>query len=105
LTVIEAAVIDMHTIKPLDTDLVLEYMEKTGAVVTCENGQRSGGLGGAVAELSTEYRAVPVIRIGIDDQFGQVGSEDYLLRTYDLGHKSILAAAMKAVRIKQTYSS
>ncbi len=98
---ISTAVIDMHTIKPLDEDLVLSYMEKCGALVTCENGQRSGGLGGAVAEFAAEHTPVPVVRLGVKDEFGEVGTQDYLARRFGLTAERIVEAALRAVKLKK----
>ncbi len=75
---IKAAVIDMHTIKPIDKDLIVKYAEKTGAVVTCENHQIVNGLGSAVAEVLIENKPVPMKRIGVNEEFGEVGTLDYL---------------------------
>ncbi len=93
---IRAAVLDMHTIKPLDEELVLSFAQKTGAVVTCENHQVTGGLGGAVAELLGEQLPTLMGRIGSQDKFGQVGTLDYLLEAYQLRAEDI---AEKARRI------
>ena len=75
---IKAAVIDMHTIKPIDKDLIVKYAEKTDAVVTCENHQIVNGLGSAVAEVLIENKPVPMKRIGVNEEFGEVGTLDYL---------------------------
>jgi transketolase len=75
---IKAAVIDMHTIKPIDKDLIVNYAEKTAAVVTCENHQIVNGLGSAVAEVLIENKPVPMKRIGVNEEFGEVGTLDYL---------------------------
>ena len=75
---IKAAVIDMHTIKPIDKDLILEYAEKTDAVVTCENHQIVNGLGSAVAEVLIENKPVLMKRNGVNEGFGEVGTLDYL---------------------------
>ncbi len=75
---IKAAVIDMHTIKPIDKDLIVKYAEKTAAVVTCENHQIVNGLGSAVAEVLIENKPVPMKRIGVNEEFGEVGTLDYL---------------------------
>ncbi|MBN2860507.1 MAG: transketolase family protein [Sphaerochaetaceae bacterium] len=97
---IDAAVIDMHTVKPLDEELVLSYAKKTGAIVTCENHQVTGGLGGAVAEyLSSEY-PVPVSRIGAQDVFGQVGTLDFLMKEYQLLASDIAQAARAVIKKK-----
>ncbi len=92
---IDAAVIDMHTLKPLDTGLVLTYAEKTGALVTCENHQIHNGLGSAVAEVLAEYRPTPLQRIGVRDVFGEVGPQDYLLRRFNLTAEDIVAAVRR----------
>ncbi|MDC7226753.1 MAG: transketolase C-terminal domain-containing protein [Spirochaetales bacterium] len=81
---ISAAVIDFHTIKPLDTDLIEEWAGKTTMIVTMENHQKSGGFGGAVAEHLSSTKPVPVFRIGIEDRFGQVGTEAFLKQDYGL---------------------
>lgn len=97
---ISAAVIDMHTIKPLDNELVLEYAEKTGAVVTCENHQVTGGLGGAVAELLGEQRPTPMGRIGAQDIFGQVGDHEYLIEAYKMRASDIAEKALAVIARK-----
>ena len=81
---ISAAVIDFHTIKPLDTDLLEKWAAKTDCIITMENHQVSGGLGGAVAEHLGTFRPTPVLRIGIEDRFGQVGTEEFLKKDYGL---------------------
>ena len=97
---ISAAVIDMHTVKPLDEDLVLGYARKTGALVTCENGQIAGGLGGAVAEfLSGTYPTV-VKRVGINDEFGEVGTQEYLQERYRLTSLEIASKVKEAIALK-----
>ncbi len=92
---IDAAVIDMHTLKPLDSELVLTYAEKTGAIVTCENHQIHNGLGSAVAEVLAEHRPTPLQRIGVRDCFGEVGPQDYLLRRFNLTAEDIVAAVRR----------
>ncbi len=81
---IEAAVIDFHTIKPLDYDLLLKYAKKTGFIVTAENHQITGGLGSAITECLSEIYPVPVLRIGIKERFGQVGTLEFLMKEYEL---------------------
>ncbi len=97
---IEAAVIDMHTVKPLDEELVLSYAKKTGAVVTCENGQIAGGLGGAVTEFLSETCPTVVKRIGIEDEFGEVGTQEYLQERYGLTTARIAEKAREAIAAK-----
>lgn len=85
---IKAEVIDIHTIKPLDAELIAASAMKTGAVVTAEEHSVIGGLGSAVAECVCERCPVPVLRVGIEDQFGRSGSVPALLEAYGLtpGH-------------------
>ena len=70
---IDAAVIDIATIKPIDKDLLIEYAKKTGKIVTCEEHNIIGGLGGAVCEVLSENYPVPVKRVGINDTYGKSG--------------------------------
>jgi transketolase len=81
---VSAAVIDMHTYKPIDEGLLVRYAEKTGAFVTCENHQVTGGLGSAVAETLSEKKPTPLRRIGIHGEFGEVGTLDYLQERFGL---------------------
>ncbi len=81
---IEAKVINMHTIKPLDTELVIAAAKECGKVVTVEEHSIIGGLGGAVCECLSENAPVPVKRIGINDVFGESGSAGALLEKYGL---------------------
>lgn len=99
---ISAAVLDMHTIKPLDEALVITYARKTGAVLTCENHQIVNGLGSAVAEVIAEKCRVPFLRCGIEDAFGEVGELDYLLQRYKLDAASIAQKARNLLSAKNT---
>ncbi|GHU88329.1 transketolase [Bacteroidia bacterium] len=90
---ISAAIIDMHTIKPVDTGLILQYAKKTGGIVTCENHQKMNGLGSAVAETLAENYPALLNRIGINDEFGEVGKLDYLLERYQLTAEHIVSTA------------
>jgi transketolase len=92
-----ATVIDALSLKPLDADLILERAEGARAVVTCENHQRAGGLGSAVAELLAERRlAVPFARVGVADEFGQVGTEAWLKERYKLTAADIVRAVPRS---------
>ncbi len=91
---VSSTVIDMHTIKPIDAELVLKYAEKTGAVVTCENHQIINGLGSAVAEVLSENLPTPLKRIGINDEFGEVGTLDYLKTRFALNAFDISKEAL-----------
>jgi transketolase len=90
---IEATVIDMFSIKPIDNELIVKYAAKTGAVVTAENHNVIGGLGSAVAEVLSEHCPTKMRRIGVKEQFGQVGKLEYLKEFYKLTPKDIAAAA------------
>ncbi|MFA6075890.1 MAG: transketolase family protein [Negativicutes bacterium] len=89
---ISATVIDMHTIKPLDSDLVLQYAKQSKAMLTIENHQIMNGLGSAVCEVIAESGlCLPFKRIGINDLFGEVGKQDYLQERYGLTAKNIVS--------------
>ncbi len=88
---IDAKVINIHTIKPLDEELVIAAAKETGKVVTIEEHSVIGGLGGAVCECLAEYAPVPVKRIGIQDVFGESGTAAGLLEKYGLDGKGIYA--------------
>ena len=90
---IEAEVIHAPTIKPLDAETILKSVRKTGAVVTAEEGQVIGGLGGAIAELLAEEHPVPLKRVGMLDRFGESGAPDQLLEHFGLDAKHIRLAA------------
>jgi len=86
---IEAEVIDLHTIKPLDREGILESVSRTGKVVTCEEHTVMGGLGGAVAELMSEEMPLPMRMVGIRDSFGTSGKADELVEHFGLGSRHI----------------
>ena len=81
---IEARVVNIHTIKPLDEELILDCAEKTGKIVTVEEHSVIGGLGSAVAEYLSEVRPTIVKKIGVNDVFGESGPGDVVLRKYGL---------------------
>jgi transketolase len=87
---IDIEVLHCPTIKPLDAVTVLKSVHKTGAVVTVEEAQINGGLGGAVAELLAENAPTPMRRIGIKDRFGESGRPEELLEHFGLTHKNIM---------------
>ena len=97
---ISARVIDMHTIKPLDEALVLAAARETGAVVTSEEANVIGGLGSAVCELLSARCPVPVIRHGVNDQFGRSGKAPLVLQAYGLTAEVIAEKAREAVELK-----
>lgn len=90
---IVAEVIHCPTIKPLDEATIITSVKKTGRVITAEEGQIAGGLGGAVAELLSEKLPAPLRRIGVKDRFGESGKPDELLRAFGLTHTHIALAA------------
>lgn len=97
---ISARVINMHTIKPIDEDLIIKAAKETRAIVTSEEHQLNGGLGSAVAEVVVRNCPVPMEMIGIDDCFGETGSPDQLLVQYHLKGVDIAKAAKKAIKRK-----
>ena len=86
---IDAKVINIHTIKPIDADLIVEAAKETGKVVTVEEHSIIGGLGGAVCEVLSEKTPVPVKRIGINDVFGESGPAVKLIEKYGLDGKGV----------------
>ncbi len=98
---ISAEVVHVPTIKPLDTETILKSVKKTGCVITAEEGQIAGGLGGAIAELLVEEHPVPMQRIGIKDRFGESGTPDELLKYFGLDAKHIRLAAHHVVGKKR----
>jgi transketolase len=98
---IEARVVNMHTIKPLDQELIIRCARETGAIVTAEEHSVIGGLGGAVAETVVENSPVPMARVGLHDVFGESGTPDELLVKYGLTPESIAAAVKTVLKRKK----
>ena len=98
---ISARVIDMHTIKPLDTELVLKAAQETGAIVTTEEANVLGGLGAAVCEYLAEACPVPVVRHGVNDEFGRSGKAPQVLEAYGISPEKIAECAKKAIALKK----
>lgn len=90
-----ACVLHVPTIKPLDTEAILAVAKEYRGIVTVEEHQRAGGLGGAVTEYLAEAHPIKIIRVGVDDQFGQSGEPDELIEHYGMGIEGIIAAAKK----------
>jgi transketolase len=97
---IDARVIDMHTIKPIDRELILESALKTKAILTCENHNICNGLGSAVAEVLTQDYPVYLQRVGIIDGFGEVGTLEYLKNRFELTAEHIVRGAKRVLRAK-----
>ena len=98
---ISARIINMHTIKPLDRDIVIKAAEETGAIVTAEEHSVIGGLGGAVSELLSEECPVPVLKLGVYDTFGHSGPATELLDEFGLRAVNIAEKAKKVVAMKK----
>lgn len=97
---IHARVIDMHTIKPIDQEIILKAARETGAIVTAEEHNVIGGLGSAVAEVIVKNQLVPMEFVGVQDVFGHSASSEVLLEKYGLSPKDIAEAAKKAIARK-----
>ena len=98
---INARVINIHTIKPLDTELILKAARETGVIVTAEEHSVIGGLGAAVAEAVCEGCPVPVLRLGVNDTFGRSGTVPALLEMYGLTPANIAAKVREALKLKK----
>ena len=92
---ISAEVINIHTIKPLDTELILKSVKKTGCVVTAEEHQANGGLGDSVAQLLAQNNPVPIEYVAVKDVFGQSGVPEELMVHYGLDTPNIVESAIK----------
>lgn len=97
---IDAEVINIHTIKPLDCELILKTAKKTGLVVTAEEHSVIGGLGSAVSEFLSEVHPTKIVKIGINDVFGESGPALDLLKKYGISAENIVDTVKKAVSIK-----
>ena len=97
---VEATVVNIHTIKPMDEKTLLETAKITGCAVTCEESQLMGGFGSAVCEVLSRNYPIPVEMVGICDTFGESGQPDQLIEEYGLSPDSIVKAALKAVKRK-----
>ncbi len=97
---ISARVINIHTIKPLDAELIIKAAKETGAIVTAEEHSIIGGLGGAVTECLAETCPVPVLRVGVEDKFGTSAPAMEVLKAYGLTPENIAEKAKKAIALK-----
>ncbi len=98
---ISVRVVNIHTIKPLDRELICKCAKETGVIVTAEEHSIIGGLGSAVAEAVTECCPVPVVKIGVNDEFGHSGPAVDLLKEFGLSADNIAAKAKEAVKLKK----
>ena len=97
---ISAEVINIHTIKPLDREAVIESVRKTGCAVTAEEHQRLGGLGSAIAQVLAEEHPVPLSFVAVQDSFGESGTTEQLLTKYGLQASNIVEAARSVISRK-----
>ena len=97
---IQARVINIHTIKPIDAEIIVKAAKETGALVTAEEHNIIGGLGSAVAEVVGENAPAPVLRVGMKDTYGHSGTVPALLEAYGLTPAAIVEAAKKAISLK-----
>ena len=98
---IDAGVVNIHTVKPLDTELIAKCAKATGAIVTAEEHNVIGGLGAAVCEAVSAVCPVPVLRVGVEDTYGRSGKVPELLELYGLTAENICAKARQAVALKK----
>jgi transketolase len=98
---ISARLINIHTIKPIDKDIIIAAAKETGAIVTTEEHNIIGGLGSAVAEVVAENCPVPVIRHGVEDTFGKSGPALQVLKVFGLTAENIVAKAKAAIALKK----
>ena len=97
---IEAGVINIHTLKPIDKDIIINAAKETGAIVTAEEHSIIGGLGSAVMEVVSENYPVPVLRVGVKDVFGESGKPQELLEKYGLTAADIADKVKQAIKLK-----
>ena len=97
---LSARVVNMHTIKPIDKELIIRCANETKAIVTAEEHSIIGGLGSAVSEVLVENRPVPMLRVGIEDKYGRSGKVPDLLKMYGITAENIAEKAKKAVLLK-----
>jgi transketolase len=97
---IEASVVNFHTIKPIDQEMICKEAAKTGAIVTAENHNIINGLGSAVAEVLVENCPTPMRRVGTRDHFGEVGKTDFLMEKFGLKAKNIVEAVKEVLKQK-----
>lgn len=97
---INARIINIHTIKPLDNDIVIKAAKETGAIVTAEEHSVIGGLGSAVCDLLAAECPVPVLKLGVNDEFGYSGPAPKLLDEFGLRAANIVEMAKKAIALK-----
>ncbi len=98
---IQARVINLHTIKPIDRDMIIKAAKETGAIVTAEEHTVVGGMGSAVAEVVVQSQPVPMRFVGVKDRFGTSGDPMDLLKAFHLMPEDIAAAAKEVIKLKE----
>lgn len=98
---INARVINIHTLKPIDSELLIKAAKETGALVTVEEHNVIGGLGSAVSEVLAETYPVPIVKVGVKDTFGESGKPEELLKVYGLTSEEIVKAVKKSISLKR----
>jgi transketolase len=98
---IDASVVNIHTVKPIDVEAIVKEARKTNAVVTAENHNIINGLGSAVAEVLAENYPTPLKRVGTRDHFGEVGKKDFLMEKYGLKAANIVDAVKDVLKLKK----
>jgi transketolase len=99
---IDAEIINIHTIKPLDAAAVLKSVAKTGCVVTAEEHNRLGGLGDSIAQLLAVNNPTPQEYVAVNDSFGESGTPEQLMEKYGLDSKHIIEAVQRVIKRKKT---
>lgn len=97
---ISAEVINIHTIKPIDTKAILKSVAKTGCIVSAEEHQLNGGLGDSIAQVLIQNQPAPMEYVGVQDEFGESGTPDQLMKKYGLSAENIVKAALKVIKRK-----
>lgn len=97
---ISARVINMHTIKPIDSDILIKSAKETGLIITCEDHQKHGGLYSAVAEVIVQREPVPMDYIAVEDTFGESGTMEELMEKYKINSKAIIEKVKKNLKRK-----
>jgi transketolase len=101
---INAEIINIHTIKPLDVQAILTSVTKTGCVVSAEEHNRLGGLGDSIAQVLAQHLPAPQEYVAVDDSFGESGTPDQLMEKYGLNSEAIVKAVQKVIARKQARS-
>ena len=97
---ISARVVNMHTIKPIDKEMIVRCANETGLIITCEDHQKHGGLYSAVAEVIVANRPIPMDFVAVNDTFGESGTMEELMRKYEINYEAIIKKVKKNIKRK-----